>query len=218
MSVKAIEVKNIAFAYHRGRFVFRAFSQTFQHNTVYGIVGKNGVGKTTLGKLMVKLLPLDEGNIAINGVDISSMSLGEIGASVGYVYQNPSRQLFAMTVYEELAFPFLLNGEQKEAVHEKVMAQLEAFHLQHVKESFPFYLSQGEKQRLVLAGMLMRSLDFLILDEPTTALDVKRKKELVQCLKEIQETKQMGLILISHDKEFLEDMNAISVRLEGCHA
>ncbi len=213
MNTKSIDVREIHFAYPRGKAVFSGFSQTFLHNTIYGVIGKKGAGKTTLGKLMVGLLSYNRGEIQMNGRAVHTLTLGEIGASVGYLYQNPTRQLFATTVYEELSFVFLLNGEDEKIVHEKVMQQLEKFHLTHVKDMFPFYLSQGEKQRLVIASLLMRKLNFLILDEPTTALDVKRKKELLTTLKEIQSADKMGLIIISHDREFLENIGATTVEV-----
>ncbi len=75
------------------------------------------------------------------------------------------------------------------------------FHLSHLKSNFPFYLSRGEKQRLALASILVNQPKFLILDEPTTALDIKRKKELLELLKGLLDN-NVGMLIISHDYDF----------------
>ncbi|MFI3207161.1 MAG: ABC transporter ATP-binding protein, partial [Clostridia bacterium] len=148
----------------------------------------------------------------INGVNIKNMTLGEIGKKIGYVYQDPSKQLFATTVYEELAFP--LEMKNAENINETVIKQLESFDLLHLKDKFPFFLSQGEKQRLVIAGILIEKPNFLILDEPTTSLDVKRKEELKKMLIDLKENYNIGIIIISHDHDFLNALSPLEVRIE----
>lgn len=210
-----IELKNVTFQYPQGKLVFSNFKQVFEEGNIYGIVGNNGIGKTTLGKLIMKILPLSGGRISINGESIERMSVADIGKKVSYVYQNPSKQLFATTVYEELAFPLSLTGESNVVIEEKVTEQLEKFDLLQFNKQVPFYLSEGEKQRLVLASVLMNPLEFIILDEPTTALDKKWKDILVTSIKEIQEEHETCFIIISHDKEFLETLEATLVEMRS---
>lgn len=214
-SEHAIKIQNLSFVYPRGKVIFTNFDCTFQTNTIYGIVGQNGAGKTTLGKLILGLLKPNQGSVELNGVNIEELSQGEIGEKIGYVYQNPAKQLFASTVYEELAFPLLLQGQKEESVRERVEMQLQKFDLLHLQNQFPFYLSQGEKQRLVIAGILMGNPEFLVLDEPTTALDVIRKTELKEILLELKKNYQLGILIISHDDIFLQELNAEIVRIEA---
>ena len=210
-----IKIQYLDFGYPRGKEIFTNFDCTFQTNTIYGIVGQNGAGKTTLGKLILGLLKPNHGSVELNGVNIEELSQGEIGEKIGYVYQNPAKQLFASTVYEELAFPLLLQGQKEESVRERVEMQLQKFDLLHLQNQFPFYLSQGEKQRLVIAGILMGNPEFLVLDEPTTALDIIRKNELKEVLLELKKNYQLGILIISHDDVFLQELNAEIVRIEA---
>ena len=210
--MKTIEFKNITFAYPKSEPIIQDFSISFEKNKIYAIVGKNGVGKTTIGKLAVKLLDANNGQILINAKDVKSMSLAEIGKRVAYVYQEVSRQLFASSVYEELSFPMELKN--CENIKETVEKQLKKFDLLHLKDEFPFYLSQGEKQRLVIAGALLENPDFIILDEPTTALDSKRKNELSKILLKLKNETEIGIIIISHDFEFLEKLSCEEVKIE----
>ncbi len=214
MSKDTLKVENLTFQYPRGRVIYDNFSYTFEAGQFYGIVGSNGVGKSTLGKLLVKLLEPNEGTIRIGDYDTQEMSQGEIGEKIGYVYQNPGRQLFATSVYEELAFPLLLQGIAAEEVEERVMAQLKQFDLVHTKDVLPFHLSLGEKQRLVIAGILMEKPKFLILDEPTTSLDIKRRLELQEMLIALQQDYHIGILIISHDQKFLENLGCQMVKIE----
>lgn len=207
-----LQLRHISFAYPKGPKILDDFSMEFYRGTIYGIVGRNGVGKTTLGKLMVKLLSPDSGAVLINGTDLQSLTLSQVGGHIGYLYQSPDRQLFASTVYQELSF--ILALKKRENIPQIVESQLEKFHLSHLRDQFPFLLSQGEKQRLVLAGILLESPDFLILDEPTTALDWKRKGELQSILLDLQQETGLGIIIISHDRPFLSQLGYQEVHLE----
>ncbi len=215
MSKDTLKVENLTFQYPKGKVIYHDFSYMFEAGKFYGIIGSNGVGKSTLGKLLVKLLEPNDGSIQIGDCDIKDMSQGEIGEKIGYVYQNPGRQLFATSVYEELAFPLLLQGIPSEEVHERVMAQLKQFDLLHTKDVLPFHLSLGEKQRLVIAGILMEKPRFLILDEPTTSLDIQRKLELQKILITLQQEYEIGILIISHDQKFLTELGCQMVKIES---
>ena len=208
MSETCIKVQDIYFKYPRGKRIFEGFSCEFKQGKIYGLIGRNGAGKTTLGKLILNLIKVNSGSITMGEMNIQAMTLGEIGKFIGYVYQNPAKQLFATSVYEELAFPLLLEGKNEAEVTSIVEEQLKRFNLLKCKDRFPFYLSQGEKQRLVIAGILLRTPKFLILDEPTTALDSIRKEDLKNLLLEMNQKENIGIIMISHDYKFLAQLQA----------
>lgn len=210
---KSIEIRNITFQYNQGKIVFSNFKQIFEEAKIYGVVGSNGIGKSTLGKLIMKTLTVNSGDILINEESIHGMTLASIGNKIGYVYQNPTKQLFASTVYEELAFPLTLKGESNVIVDEKVLAQLEKFDLIQFKNYTPLQLSEGEKQRLVVSASLMKEVDFIIFDEPTTALDEKWKEELANSIKTKRDEEGTGFIIISHDMEFLEKLDVTLVEM-----
>lgn len=199
-----ISMDNVSFGYgtnHDG-MVLKNINLAIDSTGLTALIGSNGSGKTTLGKLMTGILKPVKGRVLIDGEDTTIMSLGKIGSKIGYMFQDPDRQIFAPTVEEELSFVMRVQGYEKVVIHDRVREALSRFHLEHVKDSFPFYLSRGEKQRLAIAAVLVNQPGFLILDEPTTALDVKRRNELVGILKELLQ-KGIGMLVIGHDHKLI---------------
>jgi len=147
------------------------------------------------------------------GRDSRDMSLGEIGKKIGYIFQDPERQLFAPTVFEELSFVMELTGEKPGLIKKRVEEMLLLFELNSLRDSFPFQLSRGEKQRLALAAVLINQPEYIIMDEPTTGLDVKRMKKLLQLLKRLQKD-EIGLLVISHDHHYFKDYADQMLRLD----
>ena len=178
------------------------------------VTGPNGSGKTTLGKLLAGILKPCSGVVEIFGTDTRKMSLGEIGRRVGYLFQEPERQIFAPTVAEELSFVFEIHGLPGDEIEARVDAILERFDLSRLRDSFPFTLSRGEKQRLALAAVLINRPDYLILDEPTTGLDVKRKAELLGLVREMLDD-GVGMLIISHDRSFVHRHASRGIEIVG---
>ncbi|MCL2754005.1 MAG: energy-coupling factor ABC transporter ATP-binding protein [Defluviitaleaceae bacterium] len=178
------------------------------------VMGENGSGKTTLGKLVAGILRPASGCIFYNGVDISDLKLGEIGRQVGYLFQEPSRQIFASKPLDEIAFPLELRGIDKEEARTRAKKLLDEFELSHIINNTTFTLSRGEKQRLAIAAAMIVNPKYFVLDEPTTGLDKQRRKILAKTLKKMQEN-GMGILLISHDMEFVEAMEAEIRTMKG---
>lgn len=211
---KFIEIKNLNFKYKRGRQVFKDFSIDFDRSETTIITGPNGSGKTSLTKLIMGILKAQSGSISIEGRDTRDLSLGQIGQTIGYVFQYPERQLFATSVIEELTFPLIFRGGDKEDVFTKGEEWLKIFELDGLRDSYPFSLSYGEKRRLALASVLMNDPTYLILDEPTASLDRARIEILVDILEKLKE-KKIGTIIVSHNTDFIEDHGDRIVSLEG---
>lgn len=209
-----IEVKNIKYKYHKGRNIFEDFSMEINCGESTVITGKNGSGKTTLTKLMMGILKPLSGDIMIFKKNTKDLSLGQIGGMIGYVFQYPELQLFATSVMEELTFPLLLKKGNKEDIILKAEEMIRTFELEKIKDSYPFFLSYGEKRRLAIAAILMNNPRYLILDEPTASLDKDRIKILSDVLKKLKE-KNIGTLVISHDKNFIREHGERVIHLEG---
>lgn len=209
-----IEIEKISYEYPRGRKVFENFSLELNKSETTVLTGKNGCGKTTLTKLIMGIFKPSFGEIKLFGQSTKEMSLGAIGEIIGYVFQYPERQLFGTTVMEELTFPLLFKGYNKEETIDKAEEMIKIFDLEKVKNSYPFLLSYGEKRRLAIASVLMVGPKYLILDEPTSSLDKERIEKLSQVLENLKK-RNIGILIISHNKDFIERHKDRIIALEG---
>ncbi|MBA5942114.1 MAG: ABC transporter ATP-binding protein [Methanophagales archaeon] len=207
-----IELDNVSFSYPRSRVIIKDITLQLVQNEFTALIGPNGGGKTTLGKLAIGILKPTSGKVFICGKDSTEMTLGEISRKIGYLFQNPQRQLFALTVAEDIAFSLEWNGGDRAErrigigtgteIERKVNNMLELFQLEHLRDASPFSLSHGEKERVALAGIFINQLDYFVLDEPTTGLDIERKKILDNILNKFR-THGIGILAISHDEDLV---------------
>jgi energy-coupling factor transport system ATP-binding protein len=210
-------IDSLTFSYTNRENLFHNISFDIEENQHIGLIGPNGCGKTTLVKLMLGILKPRGGEIHLDGNSLKNISLSNAGRKVGYVFQNPDKQLFCPTVLEQMSFGYRYeNKAPKEGSDKKIDYYLEVFDLMQYKNSSCLELSRGEKQRLALASVLSRNVKFLILDEPTTGLDILRKKQLEKCLMSLRQEGK-GYLIISHEAKFLSNYvdKLLRLRPEG---
>lgn len=199
-----IEINNITYTYANNTTpVIKEFGAAFDKGEITAVTGKNGCGKTTLSKLITGILRPTAGSILIDGEDIAGMGLFAIGQRIGYIWQNPNRQLFCPTVAEEVAFGLRNKGLSEASISGETDRYLEMFRLTAKKSAHPLLLSLGEKQRLALAAVLSLGAPYLLLDEPTGGLDVRCRRLLGVELLKLAEQQNCGVIIISHETDFV---------------
>jgi len=197
-------IDSLTFSYNRNTSLLENISFEIDNNQHIGLTGDNGCGKTTLIKLMLGILKPQKGAILIEGQNVKDMPLSHIGRKIGYVFQNPEKQLFCPTVWEQMSFSFKYGNESNRHIMEdRINHYLDLFELKKYKNDSPMKLSWGEKQRLALASVLSRNVKFLIMDEPTIGLDMLRKKQLQKCLQALKDEGK-GYMIVSHEPDFLE--------------
>ena len=184
-----------------------------QRGETVGIVGESGCGKTTLGRLIMGLIPRTEGTIQFEGVDIFSMKRKELRRRLQIVFQDPGGSMNPrMSVRSIIAEPLIVNGLADGAQLTKKVADLltiVGLKPNHMTR-FPHEFSGGQKQRIALARALSLDPDFILLDEPTSALDVSVQAQVLNLLDSIQKERGLTFIFITHS---LNVVNHISDRV-----
>ncbi|MFW6361755.1 MAG: ABC transporter ATP-binding protein [Spirochaetota bacterium] len=192
-----LSVEDLVHVYPNGNRAVDGISMDIREREFVAILGHNGSGKTTLVKHFNGLLDPTEGNITVGGKNTRQHSIFEIGKEIGYVFQNPDHQIFADTVFDEIAFSPKIRGCSEEEVKERVSEALEAVELAGYEEKDPFSLSKGERQRVAVASVLSARPKIIVLDEPTTGLDYKEQKRMMELIKKLNASGHT-IIMITH--------------------
>ncbi len=209
-----IEVKTLFFRYS-DTDILSDVNLTINRGEILACIGQNGSGKTTLVKHFNGLLRPQKGEIIVDGEYVKDKSVAEMARKVGYVFQNPDHQIFADTVFEEVEFGLKNLNVPEEERNERVSRVLEQTNLYRYREVHPVSLSGGEKQRLAIASVLVMNPEILILDEPTTGLDLKSSQSIITLVKELH-SQNHTVILVTHDMNLVAEMaNRIIILREG---
>ena len=210
----SLQLEEVRFTYPNKSGGFSLEAEHFSPGLCSALLGQNGSGKTTLGKLAAGILKPDSGRVLYDGQDIADWSLGKIGRQVGYLFQDPSRQIFSPYPLDEVAFPLELRGLPKPEAQRKARQLIGEFELEDILDSTTYTLSRGEKQRLAIAAVIACDPRFLILDEPTTGLDKNRRDILTDALRRLM-GRGVGILLITHDRDFADLLGADLRHMEG---
>jgi len=201
-----IEIVDVEFSYaKKTKSVLNGINLSMSTGSCYVLQGANGSGKTTLSKLICGLIKPKSGAIIIDGADIRKTRVARIANRIGYLFQNAEMQLFATSVLEELTFPYELAGTLTAKIEEKIEAVLKDFGLSNMKDRFPLLMSGGEKQRLALAGIAGRNVEFLVLDGPTSSIDDDGKRFLTEYVNNFVKLGG-GALVITHDDDFAKTL------------
>lgn len=177
-----VEVRELSYAYQRGRPALESVSLAIREREFVAIVGPNGSGKSTLAKHIAGLARCAKGEVTLLGRDRAGYAPAESARVVGFVFQNPDHQIFAATVEDEVAFGPRNFGLPKDEAARRVESVLRAVGLEALRGKDPFLLGKGERQRLAVAAALALKPRLLLLDEPTTGLDYLEQRRMMDLL------------------------------------
>ncbi|ASN03653.1 energy-coupling factor ABC transporter ATP-binding protein [Virgibacillus necropolis] len=216
MRQKLIEFRNVSFRYGEEEpWVLKNCSFHIFENEWVAIIGHNGSGKSTIAKLVNGLLFPQEGQIMINGRQVTEETIWDIRKDVGMVFQNPDNQFVGTTVQDDVAFGMENRGIAREEMIKRIDINLNAVGMQDYRMTEPHRLSGGQKQRVAIASVLAISPQVLILDEATAMLDPKGRMEIMNTVSNVQKEHQLSLITITHDLQEVVQAERVIVMNEG---
>ncbi|ASN04257.1 energy-coupling factor ABC transporter ATP-binding protein [Virgibacillus necropolis] len=207
-----IELKDISYKYPLSKdVVLKEISYTFEKGKLYGIIGPNGGGKTTLCNLIKGLIPnfYDgelTGEVLIEGKDIRDWDSSVLATTIGYIFQNPFTQISGIkeTVFEEIALGLENLGVEKEIMINRVIEVIKLLGIEDLVEKDPNKLSGGQRQRVAFASIIAMDSDILVIDEPTSQLDPQGTSDV---FKIIQGLKEQGktILLVEHKIDLIAE-------------
>jgi energy-coupling factor transport system ATP-binding protein len=192
-----VEARGLAHCYRAGAAVISGVDLTIRRGEFVAIIGQNGSGKTTLVKHFNGLLRPTTGEVLVGGEPTRGQSLRSLASRVGYVFQNPDNQIFASTVFEEVAFAPRNFGLDDREARARVAESLAAVGLTGREEEDPFSLTKGERQRVAVASVLAGRPEVLIFDEPTTGLDDRESRTMMALIEQLNR-RGHTVIVVTH--------------------
>ncbi|MFT4145359.1 MAG: energy-coupling factor ABC transporter ATP-binding protein [Mobilitalea sp.] len=202
----------VSFSYERDKDILKNVSFYADTQESIGLIGANGVGKSTLLRILVGLELNFTGEVLVDQVPVNKKNLSQIRSNLGYLFQDSENQLFTPSVYQDVAFALQNNNLDQKLIDERVMRALETVNIGHLKDNKVYKLSGGEKKLASIATILAMNPKILLMDEPTIALDPKNRRTLINTLNKLDYLK----IIASHDLDMvLETCSRVILLSEG---
>ena len=197
-----IEFEKVSASYDGELPILRDVSFRIPDGDFVAFVGTNGAGKSTTMRLVNGLLKPSSGQVLIDGVPTTQLRTSQLAAKVGFLFQNPDRQICCSTVREELLFGFRAQGRADAEAQAKVDAMIERFGFDGDAE--PFLLNRGTRQLLALASIIVMEPPVVVLDEPTTGLDFHECAKVMDVIAELN-AHGTTVVMVCHDMEVVAD-------------
>lgn len=202
MSGPILEVREVFHAYPDGTVSLQGVSFLAERGDAIALIGGNGAGKSTLLLHLNGYLPAQRGEVRVGGVVITKRTAGVARRAIGMVFQDPDDQLFMPTVAEDVAFGPLNQGWPPEEIERRTVAALDRVGMTALRDRPPYRLSAGEKRAVAIATALATAPEILVMDEPSSNLDPRARRRLIELLKSFEQT----LIVATHDLELVVEV------------
>ena len=211
-----IEVRDVSYRYEGSDVnVLDHVNLTICRGDFVALIGQNGAGKTTLAKTFNGLFRPTTGDLLVGGQNTRTAGLARLARLVGYVYQNPDHQIFARSVRDEVAFGPRNLGLSTAEITAAVDHALELVEMTHEADSYPFVLGRGQRQKLAVASVIAMGSPVMVVDEPTTGLDLRGALNIMNLLRRWNASGRT-IIVITHDMDIVaEYANRCIVMING---
>src|SRR5713226_8455653 len=201
---EVIVAKNLGFQYSgASKPAIREIGLSIKQNEFILLTGPSGCGKTSLCRCFNGLIPNFysgqwTGELLVDGLSVTSQLTSELSRKVGYVFQNPENQLFALTVEKDIAFGPENLGLSREEIRRRVDWAMEITGAVGLKDLAPYELSGGQQQRVALAGVLAMEPSVIVLDEPTSFLDPRTAEGVVKAVNDLRLNHGIAVVVVEH--------------------
>ena len=206
---KIIEIKGFTFYYSGStKPALKDIDLSIEEGEIVIIAGPSGCGKSTLLRSINGLIPhmysgTYIGEVYVNNLKVSEHQISEIAKHVGYVFQNPENQIFMFSVERDVAFGLENLGLPREEIRRRVDWAIDLLGIREIAQRAPHEISDGQKQRVAIAGVLAMKPKLLILDEPTSLLDPVAALDLINTVKHLHNTLNLTVIIVEHRLDLL---------------
>lgn len=212
MSHHFLSFDAVRYRYPNGREALRGVSFRLTHGEKAALVGMNGAGKSTLLLHTNGLLLPTSGRVVMGGMTVTRRTLPLVRQAVGLVFQDADNQLFMPTVEEDVAFGPANMGLTSEEIEQRVEEALAAVGASDLRKAAPYQLSGGQKKRVSIATVLAMQPSVLVMDEPTSMLDPRARRQTVELIRRFSHT----TLIATHDMELAAELcGRILVMKEG---
>ena len=226
--MSVVEVKALSYSYSASDVqALKGVNLRIEKGSFVTLTGPSGCGKTTLCRCINGLIPhfyggKIEGEIVVSGMRVQDHEISELAKQVGFVFQNPENQLFALSVEKDIAFGLENLALPRKEILRRVKWAMEVTGVENLKEKAPYELSGGQQQRVAIACVLAMKPKVMILDEPTSFLDPMAATRLFQVISKLNKRLNLTIILVEHRLDLLCQytdrvvvMDEGEVRLDG---
>jgi energy-coupling factor transport system ATP-binding protein len=198
-----LEIQDLAFAYSKTQPIFDDLNLTINQGDMLALVGRNGVGKTTLSQLITGFVKPDAGHMTFAGTDLASLSIKERADRIGYIMQDPNQMISKNLIRDEVGLGLELRGITGQEQDDRVDAALKTCGLYEFRHWPISALSFGQKKRVTIASILVLNPQMLILDEPTAGQDWRHYTQMMQFLAKLNREHGITIMLITHDMHLM---------------
>lgn len=207
-----LKINELSVRYPDENQVLTKINVQIEAGETVGIVGANGAGKSTLFKSIVGIMLPTEGSIEIDGITVTKKNLNTIREKVGVVFQNPEDQLFMSNVYDDIAFGLRNYGMAEEKVKDRIDQVVKSLGIERLLTHNSSKLSGGEMRLIAIATILVMKPSIVLFDEPSSFLDPRTRRKLIEMLQSFQVTK----VIATHDLDMaLELCDRVIILKEG---
>ncbi len=204
-----VRVEKLSFRYSgANKFAVKDFSLSIQESEIVILAGPSGCGKSTLLRAINGLVPhmysgVYTGGVYVKDVRVADEPMSRLAQRVGILFQNPENQIFMFSVERDIAFGLENLGVPTEEIRERVDDSMRLLEITDLAQRAPHELSDGQKQRVALAGVIAMRPRLIILDEPTSLLDPKTATELVELIRRLRDETGITFVVVEHRLDLL---------------